>query len=152
MVFNASSKANSKLPSLNDCIHVSPPLIPAILDILLKLGLFLIYSKHFKILLLRHRDYLRFLWINNIYDEDPDVIILRLASVAFGVNVSPFLLNANLQNHIRNYFIGQDFAKKLLDSFYVDDFNSGENKVGDAFQLYQKTKKCLSDGGLHLRK
>ena len=51
--------------------------------------------------------------------NDPDVIILRLARVAFGVNVSPFLLNATLQNHIRNYFIDQDFVKKLLDSFML---------------------------------
>ena len=100
----------------------------------------------------RHRDYLWFLWINNIYDEDPDVIILCLARVAFSVNVSPFLLNATLQNHNRNYFIDQDFVKKLLDSFYVDDFNSRENKVDGVFQLYQKTKKCLSDSGFHLRK
>ena len=63
----------------------------------------------------------------------------------------PFLLNATLQNHIRNYFIDQDFVNKFLDSFYVDDFINGENKVDDAFQLYQKAKKCLSDGGFHLR-
>ena len=36
VVFDASSKANSKVPSLNDCIHVDPPLTPAILDILLR--------------------------------------------------------------------------------------------------------------------
>ena len=72
--------------------------------------------------------------------------------MAFGVNVSPFLLNDTLQNHIRNYFIDQDFVKKLLDSFCVDDFNSRESKVDNAFQLYQKTRTCLSDGGFHLRK
>ena len=144
VVFDASSKANSKVPSLNDCIYVGPPLTPAILDILLrfrakKIGLVADIQQAILNISVdeRHRDYLRFLWVNNIYDKDPDVIILCLARVAFGVNVSPFLLNATL---------------KLLDSFYVDDFNSGENKVDDAFQLYQKTKKCLSDGGFHLRK
>ena len=109
VVFDASSKANSKVPSLNDCIHVGPPLTPAILDILLrfrakKIGLVADIQEAFLNIAVdeRHRDYLQFLWINNIYDEDPDVIILHLAQVAFGVNVSPFLLNDTLQNHIRN--------------------------------------------------
>ena len=139
-MFDALLKANSKVPSLNDCIRVGPPLTPAILDILLrltakKIGLATDIQQAFLNITVdeRHRDNLRFLWINNIYDEGPDVIILRLAHVAFGVNVSPFSLNATLQNHIRNYFIDQDFVKKLLDSLYVDDFNSGENKVDDAF-------------------
>ena len=76
---------------------MGPPLTPAILDILLrfrakKIGLVADMQQAFLNIAVdeRHRDYLRFLWINNIYDEDPDVIILHLARVAFGVNVSPF--------------------------------------------------------------
>ena len=42
--------------------------------------------------------------------------------------------------------------KKLLESFYVDDFNSGEENVDQAFELYLKSKKILSDGGFTLRK
>ena len=42
--------------------------------------------------------------------------------------------------------------KKLLGSFYVDDFNSGEENVDQAFELYLKSKKILSDGGFTLRK
>ena len=87
VVFDASSKANSKVPSLNDCIHVDPPLTPAILDILLrfrakKIGLVADTQQAFLNIAVdeRHRNYIRFLWINNIYDENPDVIILRLGS------------------------------------------------------------------------
>ena len=42
--------------------------------------------------------------------------------------------------------------KKLPESFYVDDFNSGEENVDQAFELYLKSKKILSDGGFTLRK
>ena len=41
---------------------------------------------------------------------------------------------------------------KLLESFYVDDFNSGKENVEQAFELYLKPKKILSDGGFTLRK
>ena len=42
--------------------------------------------------------------------------------------------------------------KKLLESFYVVDFNSGKESVEQAFELYLKSKKILSNGGFILRK
>ena len=42
--------------------------------------------------------------------------------------------------------------KKLLESFHVDDFNSEEENVDQAFELYFKSKKILSDEGFILRK
>ena len=43
--------------------------------------------------------------------------------------------------------------KKLLESFYFfNHFNSGEENVDQAFELYLKSKKILSDGGFTLRK
>lgn len=33
-----------------------------------------------------------------------------------------------------------EFVRKLLEEFYVDDFNSGADSVEEAFTLYQKTK------------
>ena len=38
IVFNASMKANTKNPSLNDCLHIGPPLCPTIIHILLRFG------------------------------------------------------------------------------------------------------------------
>ena len=42
--------------------------------------------------------------------------------------------------------------KKLPESFYVDHFNSREESVEQAFELYLKSKKILSDGGFTVRK
>ena len=71
----------------------------------------------------------------------------------FGVTSSPFLLGGTLQHHISKYEEEDpEIVKKLLESFYVDDFNSGEEYVDQAFELYLKSKKILSDGGFTLRK
>ena len=71
----------------------------------------------------------------------------------FGVTSSPFLFGGTLQNHISKYEEEDpEIVKKLLESFYVDDFNSGEENVDQAFELYLKSKKILSDGGFTLRK
>ena len=38
-----------------------------------------------------HRDYLRFLWVNDILTDNPQLVIMRFTRVVFGVNSSPFL-------------------------------------------------------------
>ena len=60
----------------------------------------------------------------------------------FGVTSSPFLLRGTLQHHISKYEEEDpEIVKKLLESFYVNDFNSGEENVEQAFELYFKSKK-----------
>ena len=64
-----------------------------------------------------------------------------------------FLLGGTLQHHISKYEEEDpEIVKKLLESFYVDSFNSGEENVDQAFELYLKSKKILSDGGFTLQK
>ena len=44
----------------------------------------------------------------------------------FGLNASPFLINATLRHHISKFMaVDPEFVKKLIDSFYVDDFVGG---------------------------
>ena len=45
----------------------------------------------------------RFLWTRDVNREMPIVIVLRLTHVMFGVNSSPFLLNATIDHHIWKY-------------------------------------------------
>ena len=46
----------------------------------------------------KDRDCLRFLWTCDVNGEMPDVIVLRFTRVVFGVNSSPFLLNATIDH------------------------------------------------------
>ena len=48
-------------------------------------------------------DCLRFLWVNNIYSEQPEIMVYKFNRVVFGVNSSPFLLNTVHQFHINRY-------------------------------------------------
>ena len=70
----------------------------------------------------------------------------------FGFNSSPFLLNATLRHHISQYSLDAEFVENLLNSFYVDHLVSGERNLEKCSLLYEKSKKCLSEGGFNLRK
>ena len=73
--------------------------------------------------------------------------------MVFGVNSSPFILNAVLRHHIESFNdIDPEFVKKLLESFFVDDLVTGMDSTEGAFQLYQKAKERLKQGGFTLRK
>ena len=45
-----------------------------------------------------------------------------------------------------------ELVQKLLNSLYIDDLNSGCTTVEEAFDLFVKSKKIMSQGGFNLRK
>ena len=49
------------------------------------------------------RDALRFLWVDDPFSEEPKIIVLRFARVAFGLSSSPFLLNVTLKHFFMVY-------------------------------------------------
>ena len=58
-----------------------------------------------------------------------------------------------MQHHIKRYQPDDPaFVEKLLKSLYVDDLISGSNSVKEAFELFLKSKACLSEASFHLRK
>ena len=148
IVFDASSKLQKNLPSLNDCINTGPALMPAVMDILLRFrawryGLIADVEKAFHQVAIdeTQRDYLRFLWLKDIETDNPELLVLRFCRVIFGVNASPFLLNGTMKHHIEKYFHDDsEMAKKLLDALYVDDLSTGDNSVDNCFDLCQKQK------------
>ena len=90
---------------------------------------------------LRDRDYLRFLWVNNVDSEHVDPVVYRFCCVVFGINCSPFLLNATLQYHLDTFIeVDLEFVRMMKRSFYVDDLVSGEKTTQDAIQLHDKAQ------------
>ena len=99
------------------------------------------------------RDVLRFLWIQNNNAQPVEVITLRFTLVVFGVNCSPFLLNATIRHHMETYkSTDPEFVKKFLLSIYVDDVSFGSDGVQSTYDLYMKAKNHLKEGGFLLRK
>ena len=160
IVYDGSSKASRNEPSLNDCLYKGPSLIPLLFDVLLRFRLFLVgfvcdITKAFLQIRVAEsdRDSLRFLWYEDPFDDNPELICYRFAYVLFGLNCSPFLLNATLRHHLMKY-IGthRDEILKILRSLYVDDFTGGTNTSDEAATLYRLLKETLREGGFPIHK
>ena len=95
VVYDAS--ARSEGPSLNDCLHAGPKFDQKILDILLRFRVHHVMitadiEKAFLMVSVARKDcdVLRFLWVDNAFADNPEVIELRFTRVVFGVSSSPF--------------------------------------------------------------
>lgn len=163
MVFDASSKV--KGPSLNDCLHYGPSLTTELYDTLIKfrernIVVVADIEKAFLQISLcpNHRDFVRFLWFQDLYNideifENNELVVYRLTRVLFGVTSSPFLLSATLIKHISSYFdVDPEFVQKPLDSLHVDDLNTSLNTINDSFTFFKKCKERLSEANFNLRK
>ena len=132
VIFDASSKIRSDMVSLNDCLYVGPSLLPAIVDVLIRfrawrIGLVADVMQAFHQINLsdKQKDFLRFIWLEDIFSDNPKLLILRFNRILFSMNSSPFLFNGTLHHHITEYYKEDvEFATKLLESLYVDGVSS----------------------------
>ena len=158
VVYDASAKSEGA--SLNDCLYTGPKFDQNILDILLRfrthrVALTADIEKAFLMISMaeKDRDVLRFLWIDDIVRDQPEIVVLRFARVVFGVSASPFLLNATIRHHIEKFSRSHpELVRKLLQSTYVDDIVTGADSETLAYQLYKGAKDVLKQGGFNLRK
>ena len=87
--------------------------------------------------------FLRFLWIDDVSKENPEILAVRFTRVVFGVSSSPFLLNATIRYHLEARLEAHPIFERLLNSFYVDDVISGAATEDEAFSLYRVAKEVL---------
>ena len=160
IVFDASSKEGKRGTSLNDCLHVGPNLTPLLFDILLRfrennIALVGDIEKAFLNVGIHEsdRNCLRFLWVENAHEKELKLVVYRFKRVVFGVNASPFLLNAVIRFHLSKLQDeDKEMADKMTKSFFVDDMCTGASSVSDAIALYEKSKSVMREGGFNLRK
>ena len=96
------------------------------------------------------RDVLRFLWINDIGQNSPEIVVMRFARIVFGVLSSPFLLNATICHHLKRS--GDDHPEfvQMFRSTYADDISFGAESDDGAFEVFENSKKLLSSRGFNL--
>ena len=158
IVFDASSNQTGE--SLNNCLDKGPQLTPLLYDILLRFRQYPIaltadIEKAFLQIRVAEEDrnYLRFLWFEDVFKDEPIIVRNRFARVVFGVNSSPFLLNGTIFKHMDQFIAAdQDFVNKVIESFFVDDFIGGEFSIERAIELYKKLKLRFMQGHFLLRK
>ena len=119
IVFDASARDNG--PSLNDCLYKGPHLTPLLYDILLRFRSHVValtcdIEKAFLQINVNENDgdYLRFLWFDNIFSDQPKIVRNGFATVVFGVTSSPFCLNGTIHKYIQSYDFDKDFIDKVL--------------------------------------
>ena len=100
-VYDASAK--NKGPSLNECLYKGPCLNPLLYDTLLRFrvhnyGLIADIEKvYLQISVVpEHRDYIRFLWLDDAYKSNPEIVKYRFTRVIFGSSTLQFLLNGTV--------------------------------------------------------
>ena len=63
------------------------------------------------------RDHIRFIWVDDITKEDPNIQLYWFTRVTFGVSSSPFLLNATVKYHLEKFMdTNEAVVKQLLNS------------------------------------
>ena len=158
VVYDASAKRGG--PSLNDCLYSRPPLTPMIFDVMARfrahnVALTADIENAFLNVAIapEHRDHLRFLWVDDILTDNPQLVIMRFTRVVFGVNSSPFLLNGTIRHHLNSY-IDRDleFVEEVVRSLYVDDLASSKPDGNSAYEFYCKLKTRFKEAGFNMRK
>ncbi|UYV76893.1 hypothetical protein LAZ67_14002313 [Cordylochernes scorpioides] len=125
-VFDASCLGHNGL-SLNQCLEKGPNLLERIPETMIrfrenKFGVTADIRKAFQMVAIEEseRNYLRFLWWEK--ESDRELIAYRHKRLVFGLNCSPFVLNAVIEYHlqsIRGPLV--QWAKILAQSFYMDN-------------------------------
>ena len=158
VVYDASARTDG--PSLNDCLHTGPKFGQSILDILLRFRLHKValigdIERAFLMISVARcdRDVLRFLWVSDTRQPNPEITVLRFTRVVFGVSASPFLLNATIDHHMKKIeTTNYHFVDKFRRSIYVDDIVTSAATVEDAYQFYERAKSHLAKASFNLRK
>ena len=155
-VFDASSKTIG--PSLNDILYKGPCLTPLLFDALLHfhfnpIGIIADIEKTYLQISVAdcYRDFLRFLWLDDIFKDIPEVIKYRFCRFIFGANCSQYVLNSVIRFHASRYKnVDKEFSEKVAKSFYVDDFNSTAKDISEGIEIYKKSKFRILDASFNV--
>ena len=157
IVFDAF--ARSEGPKLNGCLYKGPRLTPSMFFVLhcfqtYPVALSSDIEKAFLQISIEpmERDYLRFLWYDDVFSDFPKLKRLWFAREIFGVTSLPLLLNGTSRKHIGNYKYDEVFVEKTENSFYVDNFSGEETSFEAAIELYKKLRVRFAEGYFNLRK
>ena len=86
---------------------------------------------------------LRFLWIDDVSRENPEVVTFIFTRVVFGISSSPY--NVTIRYHFEAHIENHPIVVRLLKSLYVITSASTED---EAFSFYRVAKGILKAGGL----
>jgi len=156
LVFDASCHTG-KNPSLNHCLEKVPNMLELIPSILLrfrrqKIGITADIRKAFQMVgvAAEDRNYQKFLWW-----EDPQqtkIKVYRHCRVVFGLNCSPFILAAVLDNHLnQSNQVNKSLIQQLKKSLYVDNIVTSIDTDEEYEEFKSQSVQVFEEAKMELR-
>ncbi|VDP53444.1 unnamed protein product [Heligmosomoides polygyrus] len=99
------------------------------------------------------RDATRFLWVKDLNApvDDDNIAIFRFTRVTFGLNVSPYLLGATIQYHLRFAVQDRALASEIQENLYVDNLVLLADTKEEALQKAKTARTIFEEMGMNLR-
>ena len=164
IVFDGSAKGNEGGLSLNEHLENGPNFIPPLYDVLVKfrcraVGIIADVEKAFHQIEIRksNRDQIRFLWLDDVDNDNPSIVQFNFCRLPFGLKPSPSILGGTIRKHLSAYEGEYEDGKydkivQILRDLYVDDLNCSTNSNQEAFEIYSVTNEIMKQGGFNFRK
>lgn len=158
VVYDASARAYSGAPSLNECLNPGPPLQNKLWSVLVRSRFHPVavtgdIKQAFLQVRIKEqdRDALRFHWLKD--PSSQTVETLRFTRALFGLTSSPFLLGGVIQQLLescrQNY---PDIVSEIERSLYVDDLISGGPTSEKAKEIKSASQNVFAKGTFELHK
>ncbi|XP_053395751.1 uncharacterized protein LOC128555938 [Mercenaria mercenaria] len=157
IVYDCSSHQSKEVPSLNDCLQLTPTALNDLTTLLVRFRLhkFAVSTDIEKAFLHvglhgSDRDVTRFLWLLDPSDVHSPLQTYRFKAVLFGATCSPFILNATLQKHLQEN--SQNWASKTTkNDLYVDNIISSFPEEDDLLKYFLHERDLMLSAGFNLR-
>ena len=157
-MYDASARAHSNAPSLNECLHAGPTLKKKLWSVLIRNRFHAVavagdLRKAFLQVRIREteRDALRFHWIVDKHYKKVET--LRFTRVLFGLAPSPFLLGGVIQQHLETWKTClPESVSEVFKSLYVNDLTTGVPTIPAAKQLKCEATEIFADAKFELHK
>ena len=144
VVFDGSAKENESKQSINDHLDTGPNFMPSLFDTLVKFQCYPIaltadIEKAFLQIEIKpeDRDRLRFLWMDDPFNETDKLLHFRFCRLVFGLKPSPAILGATINHHLEKHKETDPEAVQALQDSYVDDLPTGAASEEKAFEIYE---------------
>lgn len=158
IIYGASAQAHDKVPSLNHCLHVGPPLQNQVWAVQVQARFHpVLTTGDMKQAFLQVRiskqdhDAMRFHWIADL--ETRRVETLRFTRAFFGLSLSLFLLGGVIKQHLENCHPAYpEIANEIEKRLYVDDLVNGGPTVEAARQVKETSTTIFAQGAFTIHK
>ena len=158
VVYDASARANSGAPSLNECLNPGPPLQNQLWNVLVHARFHPVaiagdIRQAFLQVRIREedRDALRFHWLKDLNSQTVEA--LRFTRALFGLTCSPFLLGGVVQHLLESCREKYpEIVREIERSLYVDDLISGGPTQAKAETIKSASVEIFAKGTFELHK